>query len=233
MAEDVPTELAQRILCPDRPRLAEARAAVAGVTDAREAWDSLAARGVIPSDWQNQKGRVFKEAEGQLFPHPPTVDACLALASDPSGIEAAESLAAEVRARLAPWGAPLPARIAWRVIDPTRLAPTKEPPLERVRAALFADRLALAEYNRAFNRARPAFKGGHYPSRGSALFHFAADAAWRVVRHTQPNPFEPLLSLWRLGYALYAIRQQGLVLLAPTTELRPSNLRLRGGLSAP
>ncbi|MCP3164096.1 hypothetical protein [Myxococcus qinghaiensis] len=157
-----------------------------------------------------------------------TVDECLALAGDPIGIAQAEVHAAEVARRLAPWGAPIPMRIAWRVIDPSRIGPAKDPARSLIQRTLFADAVASAEYNRAFTQSRTAFKS-RFNVRAEARVDFALDAAWRavggrlalpdgLVPGPLPNPFEPLLAIWTLGYALYAIRRQGLTLLAPAIE---------------
>lgn len=55
--------LAARILRPARPGLAAARAAVAGITDPREAWEALAARGIIPLEWVEDPRRDFESTE--------------------------------------------------------------------------------------------------------------------------------------------------------------------------
>lgn len=86
------------------------------VTDPREAWEALAARGVIPASWVEDPRRAFHDGEERslrtfrsggvrfdhvdrtaiLAPHPPTVAACVALASDPEGVTTAEAIAREV-----------------------------------------------------------------------------------------------------------------------------------------
>ncbi|MFO0602348.1 MAG: hypothetical protein U0324_04190 [Polyangiales bacterium] len=135
MSGDVdPAALARRALRPDRPGLALARAVVVGVSDPREAWERLAARGCVPLAWAaDVAGRGFVTACGQCERHgwyygfsgygsvtegceacegygwvtgdgPPSVDACLALAGDPVGVATAEALAREAVARVATWG---------------------------------------------------------------------------------------------------------------------------------
>jgi hypothetical protein len=137
-------ELTARVFAPERPRLEEARSAVEGVEDAAEAWEMLAARGLIPAEWMGDGERVFADdgpppaladrgfsghpthaavlrylSEGPLLcDGPPTVLAAWTLGSDVAGMTTAERVAREAVRLLAPWGAPQPSRVCWRIVDP-------------------------------------------------------------------------------------------------------------------
>ena len=102
---------------PDRPRLAEARAVVIGLTDVRAAWEALIARSLVPAPSSpydpgayRGHGSLGHGTEWQPLTHtsesrptPPTIDDAVALASDPEGISRASRLAAEFLARVRPW----------------------------------------------------------------------------------------------------------------------------------
>lgn len=116
------------------PRLDEAREAVCGIEHPREAWEALAARGLVPESWVDDPRRWFvcsadewlahgslaAPREGPLAsPHPPSTGACVALAADPRGVATAETLAHEVAREEARRGdAPRwTGAIYWRVVD--------------------------------------------------------------------------------------------------------------------
>ncbi len=107
---------------PERPRLDEARAAVAHCTDADDAWETLAARGLLPLEWLNPGRRWF------LHEHPPagatpsamanrprSISDCVAFASDIVAITAAETLAREMSNALTVWGASRPPILCWKL----------------------------------------------------------------------------------------------------------------------
>lgn len=99
---------------PARARLAEVRAIVGPLLDAREIWETLATRGVIPSAWLSDENRAFTcvAADGsRRAPFPPTPAACLAIASDIENVITAEAIAREL-ARAAE--EPIE-RILWRI----------------------------------------------------------------------------------------------------------------------
>ncbi len=52
--------LAERVFRPTLARLTEVRAAIAEITDAREAWETLSARGVLPEEWVDNDARWFR-----------------------------------------------------------------------------------------------------------------------------------------------------------------------------
>jgi hypothetical protein len=136
-----------RFACCDAPKHALAWA-VAEVGVAGAVWAALAERGAIqwagstPARrfacpvcfrgwWHDQRHgwREPRRDHGEpcpvchgagLLAAPPTCVACVALAADPDGIRAAEARVADLARALAPWGAREPARVIWRVRDPSR-----------------------------------------------------------------------------------------------------------------
>lgn len=80
----------------------------------QEAWETLAARGIIPEAWAAQAQRRFYGAEGRALPR--DVRASLVFASDPDGIAQAEALGREVAERLGPWNDGRTPQIVWRVL---------------------------------------------------------------------------------------------------------------------
>lgn len=137
-------ELTERVFEPDRSKLDATRDAVLDVDDPAEAWEMLAARGLVPSEWLGDSDRVFAEDERppalaersfndqptraavlryldegpRLCDVPPTVIAACSLACDITGVSTAERVAREAVRRLAEWGAPQPTRVCWRIVDP-------------------------------------------------------------------------------------------------------------------
>lgn len=101
-----------RLLRPDARGEAAARAAVAGVRAAKEAWEVLAARGLIPAAWVDDPTRDYA-VPARAGPHPPNVAACVCLAADLAGVRRAEALADEALARLRAWGATPAATRRW------------------------------------------------------------------------------------------------------------------------
>ena len=131
------TDLARRVLLPGRPRLPEARTVVIGMTDVREAWEALIARGLVPGP--ERDGGAFRELalpidgprwrpfgeEGDGPALPDSVDAAVTLACDPRGIAQAGALALAFAAQSAAWEAPPAAgvaatRVAWKVVAADR-----------------------------------------------------------------------------------------------------------------
>lgn len=237
-------ELAARALRPARANLARIDAALDGVASADEAWEVLAARGLIPLAWARHPARLLRRFRD---PHvPPTVSAARLLAADVPGIERAEVLAREVVARLAPWGVALPDSVRWKFLesDPAEARGHRMP----LRAAAVAAHTALdrvdrraAEALRARGLAVPDLLDGDRMVLRLVLDDFIASRVWRAaasrggvvpsVRHRRPelvaprelfgtpfgelpDPFEPALELWRTGYMLGAVDPDAIVLIA-------------------
>lgn len=94
--------------CSGRPRQ--------GARSPAEAWETLAARGVIPDAWVGASPeRRFVWSTDNAAPS--DVRACIALASDPDGVAEVEQLARELVFRLAPWLPPRGVRLQWKVVE--------------------------------------------------------------------------------------------------------------------
>ncbi|MFY0533445.1 hypothetical protein [Nannocystis pusilla] len=120
--------LAARVMRPDRPALADARAAVAGLVDPREAWLALARRGLIPPDWLDASSRRFAapsrtskrdESRSQLrlagltaLVHPARVDDAITVAASARTIALAEAHSREAARSI---GAAPDVPVVWRI----------------------------------------------------------------------------------------------------------------------
>ena len=97
------------------------------VATAREAWEILAERGVIPNDapddprrgcvcWCGIRREDACQCRGRgVCPHPAAIADVVTLAARWSAVLATEELARVVALRLAPWGVAPVARVTWRV----------------------------------------------------------------------------------------------------------------------
>lgn len=130
-----PERFAPRVLAPLTPQASVVREAMAGVTEPDEAWEILAARGLIPVSWTSAGTRqivsvgVRCDACGErveFMGHvrgcefedtPATVLAAATLAADPGGVTAVETLARVCFERLYGDNATVEPRVLWRV-DP-------------------------------------------------------------------------------------------------------------------
>ncbi len=101
----------------------------------REAWECCASEGLIPVEWLSSDRRwarveasVARKYSDQtldlrpsgstvILDHPPTLDACLAMASDASGVAAAEELGRFVLDALLAWvpSASIARQLLWRI----------------------------------------------------------------------------------------------------------------------
>lgn len=122
----------RRVLAPDRPNLERARGALESVEDPAEAWETLAAREIIPAEWTYAGARqvvvtghpcgacddrapyIGHAPDCERRDVPATVGAALTLAADTNGVLTAEEIARSVFARLFDDETP-PSRIVWRV----------------------------------------------------------------------------------------------------------------------
>lgn len=202
------------------------------VTDPDEAWEALAAAGLIPGSWHGDPGRVFlrcypcgpcaKERSrrrcancsgrgyvlGSPSPRPASIADVVSFASDVPGIERTEEHARELAARLAPSGFPGGVRVAWWSGPATRWRPASWPD-DPARATG-----ALGEARRA---ALGGPLGGWGPRRAYAadeirtiegIFGVRRVARWRRYREdvralgAADGPLGPLLDIWGEGNAL-------------------------------
>lgn len=104
----------ERLLRPDRPRLAEAQKIVENLYDAKEAWEMLCARGLIPREWVGADNRsyVLEAPDGARRGYfPPSVRMAISLASDSSNVMLAEELARKFAQDIRN-----PQRVVWRCL---------------------------------------------------------------------------------------------------------------------
>ncbi len=102
------------------------RAVANHCADARELWERLAARGVIPSEWIDDPRRQFAAtAPGRVMdgrgPRPErrdavSMEAAITLGADAEGVTTAEALAREIVGGLASWRVAQPDRVRWWVV---------------------------------------------------------------------------------------------------------------------
>lgn len=225
------------VLHPKRPRLAEARAVVAGVTDPEEAWRALAVWGLVPGAPTRDDGAYRTGASlrpswmidgATLQKGPGTVDGAVALASDPSGIAQAALDAQEWLARLGPWGAEAPTGVHWRT------GPRHTFKTQALASAPWA--AALGALDAVVRPEAPPNPTGLDP-RGPGVRAFLMDleASRRWARASTeglrvpeghppqgsrfgalPDPFGALLALWDVGYGVVSVAEGAVVLFAPT-----------------
>jgi hypothetical protein len=200
---------------------------------AEEAWEKLAPPGFrdAPARFflgdtvdpcEPTKAPILRTTWGakSLLSAPPTRAAVLAIAGNPEGISEAESLAREACNRFAPWGAVTPPRIVWHI--------ERAPTLMRYRGAIPLDaRLdaLLGLSTEELDRGQTEVNAQHVP-RGAWRFEWQRAArhdlrrseAWERAASmgapfaSQPNPYDPLLRIWRQGYALEAMTEEALIL---------------------
>lgn len=160
------------------------------------------------------------------------VDAGVALAADPVGVEAAEAAVDALRTALAPWGVVLGARTTWRATEPASvvadllaapLAAATEALTRRadVRSIVVVARAeARGEQVRALVDAHVAAHPALEPHAGIAreLAHAAfVQEIWKAAKLDAADPIAPLVALWQTGYALVRADAAGVVLGFPST----------------
>jgi hypothetical protein len=238
----------------------------AGVTvdDPAEAWEALCTTLDLPA-WVDAPDRRFRglgpcycaalEADARARgDHPDNCASCrgieraracpwsaadaVALASDPVGVATAELLAREAAARFQRFGAPQPARVAWRVApratwvplrpnarDGDRLLGTCWHAASRAtigRAAAIEVATARMLIDGVSEATTACYRRDHYEAA-------CWDAAARLGEHVYgpggfltddpvadvPSPWAPLVDIWGLGYGLDAMTDTDLVLVCP------------------
>lgn len=129
-AERLPANLGELILRPQRRLLGRVQELVRGMAapgDPADLWPTILASDLVPGSWRRDNLRRFEPLPRRSYyatggftvpawpgslPHPPTIAACIAFASDPEGIDEAE------RVMRSEWrfsnGTPL---IVWRFSD--------------------------------------------------------------------------------------------------------------------
>jgi hypothetical protein len=179
---------------------------------------------------------------------PPSIEACVALASDPEGIARAEALALEAAAHVAEWNAFKHGGIVWRVGGPL------QPSLR------FCDELRIFSFISREHMGRfwntpslEALSARRYDVGVGAFYelshsHAELDLFWRtaasrgdvlrpaypgrsddeVLRPPErfvgrafsdvPNPIDPMLAIWELGYVPMRLSPDAIELLVPVTK---------------
>lgn len=172
---------------------------------------------IAPPAWIDRK--LWRDAD-----HAARLDAAVALAADPDGVQAAESAIGSLRFALAAWGAPIGARVRWRPFE--RDAPIVTELLAAPRRvasqAVSAREFGPVALERALDLERDIHEAAcaRFPERpGLArdLAHAAfVDFVWRAASfRDMPNPTSPLVELWSAGYVLSAFDTSGATLEIP------------------
>lgn len=216
-----PQAFARTVLRVPRANVCEAEEALAEVRAPDEAWEQLCMNGFVSASFFDSAARVFERAAGTraYAAHPPTVRACVAFACDSSGIRTAETLAAEVCGRLAPWGVAPLRTVRWRVVDaswqarPTAGATPYGSACDAVEYALLdrALEVPMGPLARALlSSSNPSAKEARYDAERAHRWAQAARVDDAIARHA--DPFAPALSIWGLGYALESVDDEGVTL---------------------
>jgi hypothetical protein len=236
-----------------------AKAAVVMAAD--EAWELLASRGFVAIEWLGDEGRGFrthieqgivraelpeyvsrwrarggekparsKGADG-LYGAPQTLRACVALAADREGLEAAEVLVREVVTRLAPWGVAPVRTVSWRTVDAARWRTERQSWWSEPLRSTIASVLKSMHFTLP-----PGYGPTDPPPRPSWWSLAAAEGSlaklWDELRaegvaradgvdssllrdfSALPNPYEPLLSIWSTGFVFDELKGDEAVLVA-------------------
>lgn len=160
----------------------------------------------------------------------------MALASDPAGIERAESCARQLASTLSAWGLDVGAAITWRIADEpvigVRAGALLDVPLRALTDAVAPTYGAEGVVARAQRLERDVLAAAGSPLAADVAFVARIDFFWRAcaidarcVPAGHPNagrrwgelesPATALLDLWRTGYVLSALDGDGMTLGAP------------------
>ena len=172
---------------------------------------------IAPATWIDRKGWRHSAPAARL-------EAVVALASDPQGVEAAEAAAATLRSALIPYDISLPARVLWHPssedfagIDSLLASPRSS--ALRALSTHGDVRPALARAQETEQDVRAA-ANARFPERG-ALAHGIAHAAFvDFIWHAsglpaEENPTTSLKALWSAGYGLARIDTDNVTLTFP------------------
>lgn len=160
---------------------------------------------IAPEAWIDRKRWRDSAPAAQL-------DAAIALASDPEGVDAAESAVRALAKALAPFGVRIGASIRFRVgtEDADAVSALLDAPLRASPAAVTARARRLEEDVLAATR-------GRFPDR-PLLGRGVARAAFVDAVMGRASPLAPLAALWRTGYAPAAIDAEQVVLEVPPLD---------------
>jgi hypothetical protein len=171
---------------------------------------------VAPASWIDRKR--FRDSAP-----PDRLDAALALAADPGGVEAAEAAMASLRSALTPWATPFGARIRWRFFerDAEVLAGLLAEPLRAAHERVSARDTCSVVIDRGRRLEQDVHEAAvarlpERPGLARDLAHAAlVDHVWRAASLDLPNPVTPLRALWATGYTLTSASDEGVVLELP------------------
>jgi hypothetical protein len=170
---------------------------------------------IAPRSWIDRKCWRDAPAAAQL-------NAAIALASDPDGVEAAEAAATALGATLERWKAPIGRRIRWRPYDQDFDRDLLAGPLEAAREALatrdgasivlaYAQKLEKEVHDEALSLEED--RAPLAASLGRAAY---VDALWGAsTLDPDANPVTPLRALWTTGYVVSTVDAQGMTLAFP------------------
>jgi hypothetical protein len=147
----------------------------------------------------------------------PTLDYVLALCTDPDGVVTAEALAREACRRMSPFGVPMPVTVLWTVEHQVRRHDYigASPFRERATAALRLTEAELAQGEAVLEARDPPPDAWRAEWLRRAKRDLTRRNAWsRTQPPSRENPFEPIVEIWRRGYALVAVLDEWLVLAA-------------------
>ncbi|PRQ09865.1 ankyrin repeat domain-containing protein [Enhygromyxa salina] len=230
----------RRFLRPARVDLGELATAIGyrGTNPGAVVWARAIQAGMIEPSWADDPTRRFRAARGQpALPVPATAQAALLLASDPSGLLAAERHAKVLVSRFEAWGCPSATKVVWRLagnpVGPRGARPRTfgalAPALARLRAVLGGTQRIYepAHPHRRFQVVVDALHGvrrwqlianSEIHAHEQSLLGGPLPAALRGRAFGElPNPLEPWLALALTGYSLWGVRVEGQA--SPTIEL--------------
>jgi hypothetical protein len=237
----------RRLLKPERRTIADAWVVAYGQQDVKEAWERLAARGAIATEWL-EHGPAVAQPDLSVACQPTSSEEVIAFASDAAGVSSCIQLAQELARALSAWNVCEPsAQIQWIVRPRQEWSPRHLHPMvllhattsmrraslfDRVRldfvaaasscpsVAMVADTVRYAALWRA-----TAMFGREQPSYGAQL---APPGFERRPFELWPDPWGAWLEILALGYAVDCFERTRITLVAPQyTGGAPSELVTR------
>lgn len=196
----------------------------------------------LPRGWVGPPNLRMYGLRQELFAfaaHPPTLPAVVTFAADPAGVAAAEVIAVELSARLAPWGVTPTRQFSWAFVEPStwrkrewafslicdalrsaeRAANQVEsdPDARTARSPEEAEWEWLSRGHRRWQRA--VREGWRVPSLRSSAKHNVPPQLYGVPFAALPEPFVPYLALRLTGYEVAEFSSDVAALAAPQMDL--------------
>jgi hypothetical protein len=172
---------------------------------------------IAPTSWIDRKPWRDSHPAARL-------DAAVALAADPEGVEAAEVAVRSLSAALERWGVRIGARVRWRAFerDADCVEEMLAHPLRAAREALSrsdeedvivarAERIEREVHDAALAR----LEGRPMLARGIARAAFADFVFRAAALRDEPNPVDALRALWATGYTMSSAGASGVTLEIP------------------